>query len=220
MASDRIQRFTLTERVLHWSFAAAFLVMLTTGLIIYFPSWAEAVGRRTLLRDIHLLAAIAWVVAIVGVIVFGNRRALARTWAQVQTIDADDRRRLRLHPAPAGRFNVGQKLNTIVTAAFAVLFLVSGFFLWLGERDKRFRFDGTGALHDILTYISIPLLIGHLYLALIHPSTRHALRGMTRGDVDTDWARRHHPRWVSDTQSQPTDDDVDANPNGASRHSG
>ena len=33
------------------------------------------------------------------------------------------------------------------------------------------------------------LIVGHLYLALLHPATRHALRGMTLGDVDADWAR-------------------------------
>ena len=27
------------------------------------------------------------------------------------------------------------------------------------------------------------------------PATRHALRGMTRGTVSEEWARRHHPRW-------------------------
>jgi formate dehydrogenase subunit gamma len=37
---------------------------------------------------------------------------------------------------------------------------------------------------------------GHLYLAVLHPATRHALRGMTLGDVDEDWARRHHSKWV------------------------
>ena len=32
-------------------------------------------------------------------------------------------------------------------------------------------------------------------LALIHPATRHALRGMTLGDVRVEWAVRHHPKW-------------------------
>ena len=40
------------------------------------------------------------------------------------------------------------------------------------------------------------LVAGHLYLAVIHPTTRHALRGMTRGDVREDWAREHHSKWV------------------------
>jgi cytochrome b subunit of formate dehydrogenase len=50
-------------------------------------------------------------------------------------------------------------------------------------------------LHDGLMYVSLVLLVGHLYLALIHPATRHALRGMTLGDVRVEWAVRHHPKW-------------------------
>jgi formate dehydrogenase subunit gamma len=80
--------------------------------------------------------------------------------------------------------------------AFALLFALSGFFLWLGERDHRFLFAGTGTLHETLTLASIALVSGHLYLALLHPSTRHALRGMTTGEVDVAWAERHHAKWV------------------------
>jgi formate dehydrogenase subunit gamma len=47
-----------------------------------------------------------------------------------------------------------------------------------------------------LTYVSVVLVAGHLYLALIHPTTRHALRGITTGEVDEAWARKHHAKWV------------------------
>ena len=65
--------------------------------------------------------------------------------------------------------NRGQKLNTIVTAAFAILFAVSGFLLWYGERDTRFRFASTLLVHDWLMYVSFVLFLGHLYYALILP---------------------------------------------------
>jgi formate dehydrogenase subunit gamma len=68
--------------------------------------------------------------------------------------------------------------------------------LWLGERDTRFRFASTVILHDGLLYASLALLVGHLYLAVIHPATRHALRGMVFGTVREDWARTHHARWM------------------------
>ena len=106
-------------------------------------------------------------------------RALRADWREIESIDADDRRWLRGGRAPQGRFNAGQKVNTILTAAFALLFVVSGSMLWLGERDHRFILDGTGAVHELLTLGSVGLLVGHLYLAVIHPTTRHALRGMT-----------------------------------------
>ena len=43
-------------------------------------------------------------------------------------------------------------------------------------------------LHDGLMYVSLVLLVGHLYLAVLHPATRHALRGITLGTVDEEWA--------------------------------
>jgi formate dehydrogenase subunit gamma len=85
--------------------------------------------------------------------------------------------------------------------SFALLFVVSGSMLWLGERDHRFILDGSGTVHELLTLGSVGLLVGHLYLAVIHPTTRHALRGMTLGDVREDWARAHHPKWVEQERS-------------------
>jgi len=40
-----------------------------------------------------------------------------------------------------------------------------------------------------------PGVAGHILLAAVHPSTRHALTGMLDGRVDREWAATHHPRW-------------------------
>jgi formate dehydrogenase subunit gamma len=191
-----VRRFGVTERALHWVHASGFFVMLATGLILYLPALSEAVARRNLVKNVHIFAALGWALAIVLVVTLGDRRRLAADWREIGAIDGDDRRWLRGRRARQGRFNAGQKVNAILTVSFAILFAISGFFLWLGERDHRFLFDGTGVVHETLTLASIGLVIGHLYLALIHPSTRHALRGMTRGDVREDWAREHHPKWL------------------------
>jgi formate dehydrogenase subunit gamma len=195
-----VRRFGATERALHWAHASGFLAMLATGLVLYLPALSELVARRNLVKNVHLFSALAWAIAIVLVVALGDRRRLAADWREIEAIDADDRRFLRGRRAPQGRFNGGQKLNALVTAAFALLFALSGFFLWLGERDHRFLFDGTGTVHETLTLLSVGLLVGHLYLAVIHPSTRHALRGMTRGDVREDWAREHHRKWVEELE--------------------
>jgi formate dehydrogenase subunit gamma len=76
-----------------------------------------------------------------------------------------------------------------------VLFLVSGLLRWLGERNTEFRFASTVLPHDGLMYVSLVLLVGHLYLAVLHPATRHALRGITLGTVDEEWAAKHHAKW-------------------------
>jgi formate dehydrogenase subunit gamma len=194
----RLARFGRTERAVHWVHAAAFLVLLGSGLCLYLPSLAEAVGRRPLLKDIHVYTAVAWIVALALIVVVGDRRALARTAHEIDRFDADDRAWLRGRRRPQGRLNAGQKVNAILTAAFAVLFTVTGTLLWLGERNTRFRLAGTILVHDWLTYVSLLIFLGHLYLAVIYPKTRHALNGMTRGWVDADWARRHHSKWVDE----------------------
>jgi formate dehydrogenase subunit gamma len=195
--SRYLRRFSRTERTLHWVNALGFFMLLATGLILYLPSLSVLVGRRPLIKDMHFWSGVGWIAALALVALLGDRRGLLRTARELDAFDADDVRWLRRRrPAPQGRFNAGQKLNASLNAAFTVLFLVSGLLLWFGERDTRFRFASTVVLHDGLMYVALALLVGHLYLALIHPATRHALRGITLGTVDEDWARAHHPKWA------------------------
>ena len=182
---QRVPRWNRTERAAHWVHATAFCILLGSGLCLYLPSLSEAVSRRPLLKDIHLYTAAAWAGALALVLLLGNRRSLRRTIRELDRLD------------PNGRMNRGQQLNTIATIAFAILFSVTGVLLWYGERDTRFRFASTLLVHDWLMYISLVLFLGHLYYALILPSTRHSLSGMTRGWVREDWAESRHPAWVA-----------------------
>jgi len=192
----RLSRFSRTERTLHWVHASAFLVLFVSGLCLYLPSLSELIGRRPLLKDIHVYTALIWLAALALILLAGDRRRLLAAAREIDTFDDDDLAWLRRRRAPQGRFNAGQKINAIVTSALAVLFAITGFFLWYGERDHAFRLQNALLVHDWLMYISFFLLLGHLYLALINPSTRHSLSGMTRGWVREDWALRHHRKWV------------------------
>jgi len=191
-----VRRFSRTERLLHWANAIGFFFLLASGLALYLPSVEVWLGRRPLIQNIHFYAGLSWVAVLVLIAVVGDRRGLVRTARELDGFDGDDLRWLaRRRPAPQGRFNAGQKINAAITAALTLLFLCSGVLLWLGERDTRFRFASTVILHDGLMYVSLGLLVGHLYLAVIHPATRHALRGMTVGTVSEEWATHHHPKW-------------------------
>jgi formate dehydrogenase subunit gamma len=196
-----VRRFSRTERTVHWVHAAAFLVLLGSGAVLYVPALSVAVSDRPVVKDVHLYTALAWIAALSAVVLLGDRRGLRRTMHELDLYDRDDRRWLTGRPAPQGRFNAGQKLNAAITAGFSVLFAVSGFLLWYGERNTQFRWASTILLHDGLALASIVFLTGHLYLAVIHPATRHSLRGMVYGSVRADWAQRHHAKW-----SPPADD--------------
>jgi formate dehydrogenase subunit gamma len=146
-------------------------------------------------QSVHFWSGVAWIAVLAAIVLLGDRRGILRAAREIDRFDHDDLRWLGGRPAPQGRFNAGQKLNAALTAAFTLLFLVSGLLLWFGERDTRLRFASTVVLHDGLMYVSLVLLIGHLYLAVIHPTTRHALRGITLGTVNEEWAARHHGKW-------------------------
>ena len=199
MKAGYVRRFSRVERLLHWVNALGFFFLLATGLILYLPSLSVLVARRQLIQSLHFWSGVGWLAALVAITVLGGRR-LRRTARELESFDRDDLRWLRGGKAPQGRFNAGQKINAVLTAAFTILFGVSGLLLWFGEQDTRFRFASTVILHDGLMYISLALLVGHLYLALIHPTTRHALRGMTVGTVSEDWASRHHGKWKPERQ--------------------
>ena len=194
MKAGYVPRFSRVERLLHWVNALGFFFLLATGLILYLPRLSMLVSRRQLIQSLHFWSGVGWLAALALVIVLGGRRLLA-TARELDSFDRDDLLWLRRRKAPQGRFNAGQKINAVLTAAFTVLFGVSGLLLWFGEQDTRYRFASTVILHDGLMYVSLALLVGHLYLALIHPATRHALRGMTVGDVRVEWAMRHHAKW-------------------------
>jgi formate dehydrogenase subunit gamma len=190
------RRFSRTERTLHWGNAVFFFFLLATGLILYLPSLAVDVGRRPLIQSLHFWSGIAWVCVLVLIVLAGDRRGIVRTAREIDGFDRDDLRFLTgRKPAPQGRFNGGQKLNTVLNAAFVVLFLVTGLLLWFGERNTELRFASTVVIHDGLMYVSLVLLAGHLYLAVLHPATRHALRGITVGTVSEKWAADHHAKW-------------------------
>jgi formate dehydrogenase subunit gamma len=211
MATDRLRRFSRTERAAHWLLAVTFFVMLASGLCLYIPALASVVDRPTA-KAWHLDSAVVLGVGLVLLTVFGDRRSLGRTVREADRFDGDDvawlkggprRLLVRSDEPPQGRLNAGQKLNTAISLGLMVVLALTGVLLWEGERNTAYRFAGTVLVHDIATLLIVALVCGHLYLALLHPATRHALRGITTGDVDRSWAERHHSKWAATMEPTP-----------------
>ena len=86
------RRFTRTERTLHWANAVFFFFLLATGLILYLPSLAVAVGRRPLMQSVHFWSGVAWVIRPRAIVLLGDRRGVraprARSTASTATTSA------------------------------------------------------------------------------------------------------------------------------------
>ena len=202
-----IRRFTVAQRILHAALAVTFLGMLWTGLCLWSPALAEIMNRSTA-RPWHEGFAVALGVALVLVLVV-RPRDVASIAREVDTLDRDDVAWLRGGPrrlfdhrgAPEqGWLNAGQKLNTAVTMGLMVVLAVTGVLLWLAPGTPALRWSGTVDVHDLASVLITMLVAGHLYLAVLHPATRASLPGMTTGDVDREWARTHHGRWVREVE--------------------
>lgn len=193
--AHRIQRFTKSERTVHWLTALAFFSLLLSGLVV---------GRRGTFHNVmylwHLASAGLLVCGVGLIVIAGNRRALGRTARELNTLDLVDRKWLLASPArilagapepAAGRFNAGQKLNFILVCVLLAVLYVSGIDTIVVGTHHSLIFGG----HKLATIAACVLVAGHLYMAIVNRATRHALRGMLTGEVDREWAREHYPHW-------------------------
>jgi formate dehydrogenase subunit gamma len=189
--------------------AVTFLALLVTGFMLGISQLEELVGDRALVREIHLATAFFFVFGPALVALAGDRVRVREDmrevdewtkddirWLARPTVDPDD------YSPPAGKFNAGQKFNAIFTVYSTLAFGVTGLILW---QNRRFPFDvvsQANTIHNDLAYIALAVFLGHLYLAVGHPATRHSLRGMLLGTVREDWARHHHGGWVVGTNPE------------------
>jgi len=204
--SNSIERFSGTVRFIHWSFGISFLLLLATGLLLFVPQlkvMPYPFGSHKLFRDLHIALGLVFLYAPLLAATMGNWNTV---WADVRETLRFGReewgwlaRILRLwtgpQAPPARKFNAGQKLNSILSAIVWLGFVASGLAMWstgFFTHDQRAE---AFLVHDLLVILSLPLVIGHLYLALAHRRTRSALSGMVRGRVTAQWAREHHGGW-------------------------
>lgn len=203
---ERLPRFDATERWLHWVTAALFLVLLATGAVLYAGSLSAVVGRRELLRSIHVAAGLALPVPLL--VAWGGRRWSGRLRADLARLNRwtpADRRwlgqlvRWRPGHGPAaaavpalGKFNPGQKLNTAFTAGAGLVMLATGIVMrWFGPFPLSWR-TGATFVHDLVSAALLVVIAGHVVLAVVN---RDALWSMIQGSVSSTWSRRHAPGW-------------------------
>ncbi len=148
----RLQRFSRSERALHWVIAATVIPMILSGLALGINIWHHQVFV------IHIGSLFALVAAVLLVVAFGNRPELGRLWRQLRRFDDSDVAWLEAAPRslvggpvpPAGRFNAGQKLNGTLMPLLLAVSTVTGLYLWAGQVHHLVtRIDPLGGLHNV-----------------------------------------------------------------------
>jgi formate dehydrogenase gamma subunit len=222
--SREIPRFRRSERELHWAIAIPFMVCLASGVTV-------KLFYNKLHSGILMHAALLWVHRASGVLLillplwvaWRHRKDLSlylynikRAWSWT----ADDLRWLALIGLASlskkialpeqHKFNAGEKVNFMaLTLTYPVLVVTGALILMPGMHFLSF------IVHVSVAVLAAPLIIGHIFMAVVNPDTRVGLSGMFSGNVDREWARHHYAKWYRENfgeDAEPQADPEDAPP--------
>jgi formate dehydrogenase subunit gamma len=195
-------RFGRVERWLHWVNATLFFVVMLTGACLYIGPLSVIVGRRELIRTIHVYCGIAIPIPLLLALMSRNGGPLRRDLGELNRFAPGEWRWFRARTRASvslGKFNPGQKLNAVFIAAAGLVMLGTGSIMkWFALFPIDWR-TGATFVHDWFALGIWVAVIGHVMFALKDPV---ALGGMMRGYVSAAWARHERPRWYEAETSE------------------
>jgi formate dehydrogenase subunit gamma len=198
-----VVRFKAFERFSHWLTAGSFVILGLTGLNITFgkilllplvgPDGFSEISQ--IAKYLHNFVSFAFVAGLALItVIFFRDNLLAK-------VDIDWVKQgggfIKSRHAPAGRFNLGEKMVYWLSVAAGIGVSVSGFVL-------LFPFYGTDiadmqlaqAGHAIIAMLFIALILAHIYIGTL--GMEGAFEAMGTGEVDLNWAKEHHDRWLAE----------------------
>lgn len=203
----KVYRFHLAERIAHWNHAITFLVLFFTGLGLVIRGLSTVLDRDVLLLfgQIHRVTAVLFTVVTIPVLFFGARTAAGEWVRSSFRMDKDDRTfllrfyrdffGLPVQLPPQGRFNAGEKINSMMQIIGWPVMVVTGWMLVYKDRLPQGLGQWTIAIHSVTALVLGCAVLGHIYLASIHPHSRPGIGGMVSGWVPSWWAKGHYRKW-------------------------
>ena len=164
-----VPRFDGVERAVHWTTALLFFTCLATAAALYLNPIAAFVGRRELVKEVHVIAGLLlpWPLLVGGAGTWG--RALRAEVGRLNRWNEADwlwlrswhgRRRL-----PTGKFNAGQKLNAAFVVGAVLLLLATGSIMrWFSPFPLLWR-TGATFVHDWTALGFAIVVAGHIWMA-------------------------------------------------------
>ena len=198
----KILRFRAFERFSHWLTALSFVILGLTGLNITFGKLVllPIVGPAAfseiseVAKYLHNFTSFAFMAGLVLIIVIFFKDNLP------EKVDLDWLRQgggfIKNKHAPAGRFNLGEKLVYWLSLVAGIAVSLSGVLL-------LFPFYGTDiadmqiaqGAHAVVAVLFVALILAHIYIGTL--GMEGAFEAMGQGDVDLNWAKEHHDLWLA-----------------------
>ena len=195
-----IARYAASDRVNHWIVALCFILLSLSGLAFFHPAFfflADVLGGPVWARILHPFIGVVLFVAFIGLSlrVWKDNKITRVDIAWLKRIGEVINNKDGPNHLPIGKYNAGQKLMFWAMVGSVALLLLSGVVIW--RSYFAFYFPITVVrialvVHMLAAVTGIIALITHVYAAIWIQGT---FRAMTRGTVDAEWAKHHHPEW-------------------------
>src|ERR1700730_14155539 len=201
-SGQKILRFKAFERFSHWLTAVSFVVLGLTGLNITFgkilllplvgPDAFSDISEAS--KYVHNFTSFAFMAGLILIVVIFFKDNL------LERVDIDWLKQgggfIKNKHAPAGRFNLGEKAVYWLSLFAGIAVSVSGILL-------LFPFYGTNiadmqlaqVVHAVVAVLFIALILAHIYIGTL--GMEGAFEAMGTGEVDLNWAKEHHDRWLA-----------------------
>ncbi|PRR75043.1 formate dehydrogenase subunit gamma [Neomoorella humiferrea] len=205
---DSIERFSPAVRLGHWSHAISVVALLLTGLALVFRGFGATLGSEGLkfFQQIHHFMAYPFTCLTLLILVFGAPRATAEWLKECFTWTKSDWSFIRAYPAKffglkatlpeQGKYNAGQKLNSILTIIGFLIMIITGWPMLYPAKFSPTFVAWSRPIHSLGAMVLGAVLIGHAYLALLHPYSRESIQAMVKGRISMEYARSHHSLWI------------------------
>jgi len=200
-----IERFTSAERLAHWTMAFSFVALAVTGLLLMFGKHVLAPWMGLTLNS--WLASISIVIHnFVGPLFAVSIIVFFVMYVKDNLPEKNDIEWLKkggglLGHAPAGRFNMGEKIwfwGGVTVLGLVVS--VTGLILDFPNFDQpRLLMQQSHVIHASAALLFIIMSLGHIYIGSI--GMEGALEAMRDGYVDETWAKAHHDAWYNDIKA-------------------
>lgn len=202
-SGELVPRFSLAQRITHWTIAALFVILGLSGLFMLFgkyllipvigPTAFSYVARASL--QAHNLFGPAFVPALIALFIFFVRENGFRGYDLAWVMSGGG---LFGKHASSGKFNGGEKAWFWWSILFGAALGATGIMLdfVLGDRQTMQLMN---IIHMISAIAFIGFGLGHVYLGLV--GTEGALEGMKSGTVDANWAKMHHDLWYEEQKA-------------------
>ncbi len=204
-SGNKLTRWSVGERALHWYTALLFLILTATGLsllygrafLIPYIGKAEFAVYADIVILLHNLLGPLFIVGLLLMII---------VWFKDNLPSRIDLRWIlecggfigNKHPS-AGRMNAGEKLWYWLLASAGVAVCITGLILdFPNFGQDRFIIQISHLIHLILAMVLIVGALGHIYVGTI--GTEGAFEGMISGQVDESWAEQHHDVWCEEVK--------------------